>query len=32
VGGLASWVVPEPGVMALFGFGLLALLGLRRRK
>jgi hypothetical protein len=28
----ANWVVPEPGVMALFGFGLLALLGLRRRK
>ena len=24
--------IPEPGVMALFGFGLLALLGLRRRK
>ncbi len=24
--------IPEPGVMALFGFGLLCLLGLRRRK
>jgi len=29
---LSSVSIPEPGVMALFGFGLLALLGLRRRK
>jgi len=28
----ASQLIPEPGTMALFGFGLLALLGLRRRK
>jgi len=28
----AIGVIPEPGVMALFGFGLLALLGLRRKK
>jgi hypothetical protein len=28
----AADLIPEPGVMALFGFGLLALLGLRRRK